>query len=511
MGLPQHKTVVGSGQEASRVISLGGASHWFYSAWLRVCLGLTVAGTTFIAALTGAPPSYVCGEIALALSVFLSLRCLADWPLVNPVQAVIALFYWWFGIGPPVEALFKDLVGLPEEALHAQTSGMEALWIVALGLPIYAVAGRLVLRWAGKRRFGLQFLLPRGRNYQLGTLIILLACGVLSDVSVKGLEFLGISGQEELTYLGGTVTNIWWVGVIAGIGTVALLARSAILSELVYSGKGASRVTVLLALVVLLQSITSALTGGWKGAFVFVGLYILVAYVSRTQRIPWARMGLGLILFLFVVEPFVATGRHLAETLGIQTTEEKEGVFRELIEEKSLLQIGSWKEINIGSPFRGIYQLAGEVTRRNALFQGEWEGLTIGWGLLTLVPREFYPDKPPLNIGNFFARTVGVDLGMVDPEDFDTNFGLTIPFEVIGNYGWLAGILSFGLIGAAWSLLSALLLTSDRLSNHPLTPWMVGLSVAFESGVGHFLASVRALAIPIMVAFILSKLLRGKL
>jgi len=414
-------------------------------------------------------------------------------------------------MGPPVEALFKDLVGLPEEALHAQTSGMEALWIVALGLPIYAVAGRLVLRWAGKRRFGLQFLLPRGRNYQLGTLIILLACGVLSDVSVKGLEFLGISGQEELTYLGGTVTNIWWVGVIAGIGAVSVLARSAILSELVNSGKESNRATVVLAVVVLVQSITSALTSGWKGAFVFVGLYILVAYVSRTQRIPWAGIVLGLLVYLFIVEPFVATGRQLAETLDIQTTKEKEGVFRELIDQESLIQVGSWKEINIASPFRSIYQLAGEVTRRNTLLQGEWEGLTIGWGLLALVPREFYPDKPPLNVGNFFAQTVGVDLGLVGPEDFVTNVGLTIPFEVIGNYGWLAGILSFGLMGAAWSLLSALLLTSDRLSNHPLTPWMIGISVAFESGVGHFLASVRALAIPIMVAFILAKLLRGKL
>ena len=330
MALLLHKTVVGSGQGASRVISLGGATNWFDSAWLRACLGLAVAGTTSTAALTGAPPSYVCGEIALALSVYLSLWCLAAWPLLNPVQAVIPLFYWWFGIGPPVEALFKDLVGLPEEAVYAQTSGIEALWIVSLGLPIYALAGRVVLRWAGTRRIGLQFLLPVGRNYQLGTLIILIACGVLSELSLRGLEYFGISGQEELTFLGGTQTNIWWIGVIAGVGTVSVLARSAIFSELVYSGKGSNRVTVLLALVVLFQSIASALTSGWKGTFVFIGLYILVAHVSRTQRIPWVGMVIGLVLYLFVVEPFVATGRHLAQTLAIQTTEEKEGVFRDL-------------------------------------------------------------------------------------------------------------------------------------------------------------------------------------
>ena len=175
------------------------------------------------------------------------------------------------------------------------------------------------------------------------------------------------------------------------------------------------------------------------------------------------------------------------------------------------MQVGSWKEINIASPFRSIYQLAGEVTRRNALFQGEWEGLTIEWGLLTLVPREFYADKPPLSVGNFFAQALGVDLGMVSPEDFDTNLTLTIPFEVIGNYGWLAGILSFGAVGVAWSLLSALLLTSDRLSTHPLTPWMVGIAISFESAVGHFLASIRALIIPVLVVFILSRLLRRRL
>lgn len=34
------------------------------------------------------------------------------------------------------------------------------------------------------------------------------------------------------------------------------------------------------------------------------------------------------------------------------------------------------------------------------------------------------------------------------------SIAISIPFEFVGNYGWFAGFLSFGLIGVFWSLLS---------------------------------------------------------
>jgi len=51
---------------------------------------------------TGAPATYVLGQIALGMSVYLSLLFLADRPLINPIQALVAMFYWWFGVGPAV-------------------------------------------------------------------------------------------------------------------------------------------------------------------------------------------------------------------------------------------------------------------------------------------------------------------------------------------------------------------------------------------------------------------------
>ncbi|MHB1326347.1 MAG: hypothetical protein ACYDGS_04770 [Thermoleophilia bacterium] len=77
---------------------------WFRSRWFRLSLAGMVSLATFTGPETGAPATYVLGQIALGLSVYLSLLFLADRPLINPIQAVVAVFYWWFGVGPVVIA-----------------------------------------------------------------------------------------------------------------------------------------------------------------------------------------------------------------------------------------------------------------------------------------------------------------------------------------------------------------------------------------------------------------------
>lgn len=490
---------------------LSAGCDWFNSLWLPVSLAITITGAATVGGLSDAAGLAIVAQIVLGMSVYGSLWFLAAWPLVNPVQAVVPIFYWWFGVGPTVEAWFRYVTDSRHEAETIITSAMPAVWIVSLGLPLYAYVGSATLDWARKRRLGLRFLLPERNNYHVRTLVILLAFGWLAELAPSVLERFGISGQEQVGYLGGTLTTIWWVGVIAGVAGIVTFAQSAILSELARSGRAISRQFAVLAGAVLVQGIVSALTAGWKGAFVRLALYVMVAYVSKYQRIPWTATLICLFLYLTILEPFVATGRHLVEMMESQTVEERESVFRTMLTEGNVWRLNSWEDVNIASPFRGLYRFAGEIARRATPYSGEWEGFTLWWGLLVLVPREFFPEKPPANIGNFFTQTLGVDLELAEATDFVSNTSVSIPFEIVGNYGWLAGILSFGIIGFAWSLLCAMILSADRLSTHPLVPWIVVFAATLESPVGHFLAGVRGIVIPVLAMFVVSKLVRGKL
>jgi hypothetical protein len=127
---------------------------------------------------TGAPATYVLGQISLGLSVYLSLLFLADRPLINPIQAVVAVFYWWFGVGPAVVAFWNYLLGMPDVALAAQVSSMEALWIVAPGLLVYSITARLTLQWFSRTGSHARFLLPTGETYRPKVLIIFLSLTV---------------------------------------------------------------------------------------------------------------------------------------------------------------------------------------------------------------------------------------------------------------------------------------------------------------------------------------------
>lgn len=110
---------------------------WFRSRWFRLSLAGMVSLATLTGLGTGAPANYVFGQIVLGLSIYLSLSFLAARPLLNPIQAFVATFYWWFGVSPAAIASWNYLLGMPDAALDAQVSSMEALWIVAPGLLLY--------------------------------------------------------------------------------------------------------------------------------------------------------------------------------------------------------------------------------------------------------------------------------------------------------------------------------------------------------------------------------------
>lgn len=483
---------------------------WFRSRWFRLCLfGFVLAATT-LALVTGAPLAYVCGQLVLGGSVFVSLSLLAQRPLINPIQAFIALFYWWFGVGPVAIATQHYLMGRPENALQVQVSAMEALWIVAPGLLLYALAARASLRWLARTGAHARFLLPAGANYTPTLLIIYLSLAGLSSLLLLVLQAMGIQGQEETSFFGGTRTTIWWVGVIAAAGSLAPFVSSALMTALANGWKQCSYTVRVLILVLVAQTLLTALFGGMKSPLAALGATYACAYVCRWQRPPWLFMAVGMLIFILLITPYVNYGRHAALVSGAETSATREQIFREALKTPEKFLPRSLDAVNVSVFFRGIFPLASELTRRNDLFAGEWGGYTIVWGLEVPVPRVLLPTKRDSNIGNFFCRTVGADIGVSGRYDYLNNIAISIPFEFVGNYGWMAGVLSFGMLGVLWALACGWLLSPARLSSHPLTPMLVLLTLRMESPLGSFLGALRGLLIPLFLAYVIYWLLNGR-
>jgi len=485
--------------------------RWFCSRWFSLSLLGMVSLATFTGLSTGAPSTYVIGQLVLGLSVYISLLFLANRPLINPIQAVVAVFYWWFGVGPAVIATWNYLLGMPDVALNAQVSGMEALWIVAPGLLLYAIAARLTLQWFSRTGVYARFLLPTGGTYRPRVLIIYLSLMGLSMLALVVLQHLGIQGQEETSFFGGTKTTIWWVGVIAVVGSIAPFVSSALMTALATPWKTIPFVVKILIVVVVVQTIMAALYSGWKSPIAILVVYYVCAYVSRRQRPPWLLLAVGTLVFLVFITPFVTYARNVAFVFGATDSAMRKQIFSEVLKDPQAFLPTAMEAINPAIFFRGISPLAGELTRRNGFFDGEWHGYTIAWGFEILVPRVFNPDKRDSDIGNFFARTVGADIGVADRNDTLNNIAVSIPFEFVGNYGWCAGFLSFGLIGVFWALLCGWLLSPARLSNHPLTPFLVLSTMGMEGALGSYLAGLRGLIIPLVLCFFVYIMLRGKI
>lgn len=482
-------------------------SLWFNAAWAGM---LALALVTGVA--TGAPSHYLLVQLVLAASVYVSFGLLSDRPLLNPVQMFVIMFYWWFAVAPTVIGAFAYLVGQHREALEAQTSSIEGLWIVAAGLPLYAIAARVTLRsLSGRGVMYARFLMPRSHNYRTKTLLAYFGAGFAVAGLLLLLKVAGIQGQEETSYLGGTRTTIWWVGVIVAFGGIGVFGSSALMTAAVEPWRSISPVVRVMILILVAQTLVTALVSGSKGPFIYIFLYYACAYLAKHQRAPWLLLAiLSLAVLLFIV-PFVSYARHEANRQGATNSQERKEIFKRVLTERKVYSPESLSSLNVAIFFRYIYPLAAEVTRRNSMLRGEWEGYTIAWGFEILIPRAIKPDKRDMNIGNFFSRTIAADIGMHAASDEVNNVGLSLPFEFVGNYGWFAGVLSFGVIGVFWSLWCGLLLSVDRLSDHPLTPMMVLTTLGMEAAMGHFLASLRAFLFLLIVAYFIYLLLNRKL
>jgi hypothetical protein len=436
-------------------------------------------------------------QLALGFSSLASLLILGDRPLFNPIQAFVFMFHYWFCWGPVSCALFFSMSDQPDLAQTYLGNHEGALWVVVIGLPLFAVCARLTLRIARETRLGCRFLLPTGVLFSTPTLTAYLGVSAAVFGVLFVFRLFGFNAFETTDYLGSQVTLSPGLAALSSVMRLAQFATVGLLGYLVVpSGIKRGSLRVLIAGVLLLNT-GLAIQSGSKGPMVIPVFYLILLFFTYRQRAPWT-----LILSLFVgyfifVEPFVASSRRAARSQQLLTPEERSILFRQQLLNFELAA-PNWQDINIQSPFRGIYDQTVKVAAMSTLSSGPWNGQSLRDGYSAVVPRFLDSNKAESNMGNFFAHELGVSTA----DETKNNIAITIPFEFVGNYGFAAGVGSFGLIGVFWTLFVVSLLSEARLATHPLSPLLVTMMLALESSVGQFVNGLKDLPIALAAAWL---------
>jgi hypothetical protein len=467
---------------------------WIRARWLTGTLLGVVAASWMIGLLSGCDLVYLLSQTVLAGAVYASLVLLADRPLLNASQAPIFLFYWLFGLAPIASSAFELAIGSVQKAAKIQNDSSAVLFLVAAGLPLYGVAARTALATMKSWDFSVSFLEPSRRNYAFHTVAICLAVGLGASYFLRQLADSGESAVIESNYLGGVMLDAWWLGPLSVLPILVGLANSSLMTEMLAPRQMRDTRLFILGIVMLLITLGTAITGGWKGAFMLLFLFLASAYTTRYQRPPIVAILIGSLLFALVIEPFVSYGRRQAELHGVTSSAERQELFTGAVGDVEEFVPSKLEEVRVESFFRGIVPIAGEILRQSDAFEGAWEIDTIGWGMLTLLPRFLFPDKPALNIGNYIAGTIGFSIGQIAPDDEITNVSPSIIFEVVGNYGWVAGIIVFPVIGFLWTAFWSLVLSIARFETHPLSPFAIAFSLHLEAPFGHFMTPLKNFA-----------------
>jgi hypothetical protein len=436
-------------------------------------------------------------QFVLGISSLCSLLILGDRPLLNPVQSVVLLFQWWFGCGPAICGAFYYAIGDADSARLYLDGQSGSVWVVALGVLVYALCARLTLNFARRTRLGMPFLLPSGTLYSPRTLIayaVVAAC-VYAFLFVLGR--FGIRAFQTTDYLGGQLTTSPLLAAVNSVMRLGQFATVGVLGYLAVPTKTNWRALRIVVVIVIAVNMGTALSSGSKGAIVLPLFYLGLLLFTYKQRAPWVLFLSMMALYMVFVEPFVASSRVLAQSERLATSEDRVELFQEQLKNFHLT-MPDWRQINIESPFRGVYTNGVQISSMSNMFSGPWAGESLRNGFSAVVPRFLDPGKAESNMGNFFAH----ELGTSSYENDKNNIAISIPFEVVGNYGFVAGVLSFGVIGIFWTFFVCLLLSEARLATHPLMPLCVTIMLTLESSVGQFLNGIKDLPIALATAWL---------
>ena len=454
--------------------------QWVFHSW--VILSCFVPAVIIVLVNTIENGSYLNSfwHIVLAFSIFASLRILSDRPLLNPIQTFVFLVYGWFSVGPCVEVLWNMWWQGGADVEYLIERGVKTLWVFCLGLPLYAATSRSVLNLMEREKLWIRFVQPFGQYFRLKTLFIFLSVGLITAAL---LNLFHISGTNPLG-LGVIEQPSWTIYLIKAITGVSSMGIVGIFWYIAARKGEVPLLWRILGWVVLFFSIVMAIPSGSKGAIVYPFTIIIIILTTKKQHPPFKLLFIFVLVFYFTVLPFVTDLRYLAQSMTLTSKSDVKELVLEYVKSFKFKDVRERADFNPAVFFRGIYYYAGTVADRSNIFSGPWGGYTYKTGFLALIPRAIYPEKPDLNIGNYVAR----DIGAFPESDHLTNIGVSLPVEAWGNFGAFAALLSFVFIGIMWSFVCGLILSPQRLHDHPIAPIFVLQTIGFEAVLAHFLS-----------------------
>jgi hypothetical protein len=328
-------------------------------------------------------------------------------------------------------------LGLPNDPGPGLTQSdiAAALVLVALGLAIFGVGARVSAGRAIRTRL-LAF--PRGRAPTLAALTVSFVLGLLGSIlGIATGRYGYISGAEAPTGGAGLL-----ISLLAASGALVVLATA-----LTYFG---ARERPLLVPLVVFAAIQTAIGFfiGFKGAALQPLVFVALAYLRASGKVPWGRIAVLAAVTFLVVVPANQVYRLSLRNDALAPSEALKQVF-------SGGSGGSGEESAYSNPYSYIstrFRLIDHVAliASNTPSQYPYAGGAKYSALpaIIVVPRALWPGKPVLADAGEFSHTYW---GLA--EDVATSTPLTQPGDLYRNFGLggvAIGMFLWGLAIGAW-------------------------------------------------------------
>ena len=148
----------------------------------------------------------------------------------NPIQAVVLLFQWWFAVAPAVCLPVAFALGEAEDVAMYTRPPQAMLLVVAVGLLLYGVTSRHVLRhWPSE--WHLRFVTPQTDSESLLWIAAVAAVGGFATLFLLVMKRQGVDAFEVVNIFGGTQTLSPSLATVAALGRAIDLALVALLSR----------------------------------------------------------------------------------------------------------------------------------------------------------------------------------------------------------------------------------------------------------------------------------------
>jgi hypothetical protein len=420
------------------------------------------------------PPEQAFAAVLFGSAVIAAISVASPTLGVLSWSAGVPIFYGvFFLILPMLAALALDQ---PEDATI-----VNGLYVATAGMVSF-VFGLLVMRLSRGPRpsydlFGiLSWDLPRER-LTIATLILIGAAALLWSFAFGyfGLNVTELDGQSAAA---GPISTATW-----------LLTFGLVMAWNAYFKSGRLLFLALLATLVMMGF---GVLSNSKSQMISPLLLIALTYWGVSGRFPFKMFACGVLLYAFVVFPFVTASRFSA-LAGIDRADLVSFMW-------DYLWSMNWTDDAAGHSAiatldRGLLTYFSEIVERTGTSVYYLGGRTLIEGLEAMVPRFIYPSKVNLEMANWTAHYYGV-IGLYDDT---TNVAPTYMGEFYMNFG-LAG-LCIGMF-----LIGVLAVLFDRYAIVRRDSWtmpiMIQALMMNESFVGQSLlpfAKVVILCIPILL------------